>query len=128
MNDPAKLSIQRQLIRWLLLAVFILLALFFLNGALYSAWVSGGPPNPYPTGWFRRAIAQLCFALAAVSFGAGLFKAVRTFPGATKETAAFILLGAVLAITPYIGQFVLIGNCHDRGGNWNRETIQCSDE
>ena len=71
---------------------------------------------------------DLCFAAAALLFGIGLFKGIRTFPAATKASAAFILLGAILSISPYVGRFVLIDKCLDRGGSWNHRTIQCSDE
>ena len=128
MNDAALSSLFRRLIKWLVLIAFIIVALFYLKSSIYSAWVSGGPPNPYPLGWSRRAIGHLCFALASLSFGLGLFKGIQTFPRATNRTAAFIVLGALLALSPYIGRFVLIDNCFDRGGKWNRETIQCSDE
>ena len=128
MNEMVKLSATRQVLRWLVLSVFIILALLYLNSSIYSVWVSGGPPTPYPVGWSRRAVGQLCFAFSALSFGIGLFKGIRTFPGSTKGSAAFIVLGALLALSPYIGRFVLIDKCLDRGGSWNRETIQCSDE
>lgn len=128
MNDAAQLSIYRQFIRWLVLAAFTILALHYLMSAVYSIWVAVGSPDPHPAGWSRRAIGQLCFALAALFFGIGLFKGVRTFPGATRRSAAFIVLGALLAISPYIWHFVLIDKCLDRGGSWNSESIQCSDE
>lgn len=128
MKVTAQSSIFRQLTRWLVLTAFIIVALLYLNSAIYSAWVSGGPPNPNPIGWSRRAIGHLCFALAAVSFGLGLFKGIQTFPGATKGSAAFIVLGALLIIGPYIGRLELSDSCMDRGGSWNRGTLQCSDE
>ena len=128
MNDAVKLSVSRKLIRWTVLSAFIILALLYLYSSIYSAWVSGGPPNPYPLGWPRRALGHLGFSLAALCFGIGLFKGIRTFPRATTGSAAFIVLGAILAISPYIGRFVLIDKCLDRGESWNRETIQCSDE
>jgi hypothetical protein len=128
MNDTAQSSVFRRLIKWLVLIVFIIVALLYLNSSIYSAWVSGGPPNPYPLGWFRRAIGHLCFALAAFSFGLGVFKGIQTFPRATAGSAAFIVLGALLALGPYIGRFELIDSCLDRGGSWNREILQCSDE
>jgi len=128
MNAAVKISISRQFVRWLVLGAFIVFALFYLNSSIYSAWVSGGPPNPYPLGWSRRALGQLGLSLAALCFGLGLFKGIRTFPGSTNGSAAFIVLGAILAISPYIGRFVLMDKCLDRGGSWNRVTIQCSDE
>jgi hypothetical protein len=128
MNDAVKLSVSRQLIRWVVLGVFIILSLLFLNSSIYSAWVSGGPPNPYPLGWARRALGHLGYSLAALCFGIGLFRGIRTFPRSTKGSAAFIVLGGVLAISPYIGHFILIDKCLDRGGSWDGETFQCSDE
>lgn len=128
MNDAAQSSVFRQLIRWLVLIAFIIVALLYLSSSIYSAWVSGGPSNPYPLGWSRRSIGHLCFALASLFFGLGLFKGIHTFPRSTSGSAAFIVLGALLAISPYIGRFVLIDNCFDRGEKWNRVTTQCSDE
>jgi hypothetical protein len=128
MNDTAQSSVFRCLIKWLVLIAFIIVALLYLKGSIYSAWVSGGPPNPYPLGWSRRAIGHLCFALASLSFGLGLFKGIQMFPRATNGVAVFIVLGALLALGPYIGRFVLIDNCLDRGGSWNGGTLQCSDE
>ena len=121
-------SVFRRLIKWLVLIAFIIVALLYLNSFIYSAWVSGGPPNPYTLGWSRRATGHLCFALASLSFGLGLFKGVQTFPRATAGTAAFIVLAALLALSPYIGRFVLIDTCLDRGGSWSRGSLQCSDE
>jgi hypothetical protein len=128
MNNAAQSSVFRKTIRWLVLIAFIIVALLFLKSSIYSAWVSGGPPNPYPLGWSRRAIGHLCFALAALFFGLGLFKGIHTFPRSTRGSAVFIVLGALLVISPYIGRFVSIDKCLDRGGSWNHETIQCSDE
>lgn len=128
MNDEVKLSASRQLVRWLVLGAFIILALLYLNSSIYSAWVSGGPPNPYPLGWSRRALGHLGFSLAALFFGIGLFKGIRTFPRSTNSSAAFIVLAAIIALSPYIGRFVLMDKCLDRGESWNREAIQCSDE
>ena len=123
-----QISVFRQFIRWLVFIIFIMVALLYLYSSLYSVWVSGGASSPYTPGWSRRATGDLCFAAAALLFGIGLFKGIRTFPAATKASAAFILLGAILSISPYIGRFVLIDKCLDRGGSWNHRTIQCSDE
>ena len=128
MNDTAQSSVFRRSIKWLVLIALIIVALLNLNSSIYSAWVSGGSPNPYALGWSRRAIGHLFFALAALSFGLGLFKGIQTFPRATNGTAVFIVLGALLALSPYIGRFVVIDSCLDRGGSWNCETLQCSDE
>jgi len=128
MNDAVKLSVSRQLARWLVLGVFIMLSLFCLKSSIYTAWISGGPPNLYPLGLSRQALGQFGFALAALCFGVGLFKGIRTFPRSTNGSAAFIVLGAIFAMSPYIGHFVLMDKCLDRGESWNRKIVQCSDE
>ena len=116
------------MLKWLVLLAFILLALFCLYSAVYSALGSGdaaGAAFPVNT---RLAAGQLCFALASLSFGLGLFKGIQTFPAATSGSAALIVLAAMLALGPYIGRFVLVDACQDRGGSWNRGTLECSDE
>lgn len=127
MNNTNQLAI-KQVIRWLVLVAFVVLSLLYLNSALYSAWVSGGSPNPYPIGWSRRAIGHLCFALAALLIGIGLFKGIKTLPKLGKRAIAIAVVGVLLAVAPYIGRFVLIDACLDRGEKWNHEAIQCSDE
>lgn len=128
MNDASGTSVFRRVLQWLVLAVFLLVALHYLSGAIYSVWVSAGSPDPLPPGGYRQAAGQLCLAFASLSFGLGLFKGVQTFPGATGRSAALIVAGALLALGPYAVRFVLIDNCLERGGSWNRVTLQCSDE
>jgi hypothetical protein len=128
MNDAAQSSVIRRLLKWLVLVAFIAVALFYLNGAIYSARLSEGLQSPYPSGWLRQAAGQLCYAFASLSFGLGLFKGIQTFPRATSGSAALIVLAALLVLGPYAGRFILFDKCLDQGGSWNRETIQCSEE
>jgi len=128
MSDAARSSLFRRLIGWLVLIAFIVVALLYLKNAIYSVWVSVDASTPYSPGWSRQAIGHLCYALAALSFGLGLFKGIQTFPGATGASAALIVLGALLVLGPYIERFALVDSCLDRGGSWNRQTLQCSDE
>ena len=123
-----KESIYRQLARWLVLVAFIILAVFYLNSAINSAWISGESSDTHAPGLSRLATGHFCYALAALSFGLGIFKGIQTFPNATRGSAAFIVLAALLVLGPHVGRFALIDGCHDRGGNWNRATLQCSDE
>ncbi len=112
----------------MVLLIFVVVAMLYLNSAVYSAWVSGGPPNPYPIGWSRRALGHLGFAMAALFVGVGLFKGIRTLPKFGKGAVAFTVIGVLLAASPYIGRFILIDACLDRGEKWIHEAIQCSNE
>lgn len=118
----------KQMVRGLVLVAFVVLSLLYLNSALYSAWVSGGPPNPYPIGWSRRALGHFCFSLAALLIGIALFKGIKSLPKFNRSVIAIAVMGTLLAAIPYIGRFVLIDACLDRGEKWNHEAIQCSDE
>ena len=128
MSAAAHTSVFRRLVKWLVLSVFILVALFYLYSAIHTAWIPGVSPGRYPQVWLRLAAGQVCFAFASLSFGLGLFKGIQTFPRATGGSAALIVLGALLALGPYIGRFVLINNCLEGGGSWNRVTLECSTE
>jgi len=128
MNETAQISVLRRLVQWLVLLACLGVALLYLHSALHALGVSGGPSSPASPGGYLPVAEPLCLALAAISFGVGLFRGIRTFPVATGRSAAFIVLGALLALGPYIGRFVLIDACLDRGAGWNRATQQCSDE
>ena len=128
MNAAARPPVFRRLLKWLVLLAFILLAMFCLSSALNSAWSPADAAGVYSPGMLRLAAGQLCSALASLSFGLGLFKGIQTFPAATSGSAALIVLAAMLALGPYIGRFVLVDACLDRGGSWNRVTLECSDE
>ena len=121
-------SVIRQTIRWFVLLAFVCVALLYLNSAAYSAWVSGGPPNPYPIGWSRRALGHLSFSAAALFLGIGLFCVIPTFPKIRHRTLALLAIGLFLIAAPYIGRLVLTDRCLDQGGSWSNQTIQCSNE
>lgn len=118
----------RQGIRWCVLFVFVCTALLYLNSAVYSGWISGGPPNPYPIGWSRRALGHLCFSAAALFIGIGLFRFILTFPKVGRGALALLVIGLILIAVPYIGRFALADRCLDQGGSWSNQTIQCSNE
>ena len=108
-----------------MLLAFIALAFLYLNSAIYSAWVSGGSPNPYPVGWSRRALGHLSFSLAAVFLGAGLFRGIGRFPSFGRVALVLLAIGVGFVAAPYVGRFVLADSCLDQGGRWSNQTLQC---
>lgn len=128
MTRAPNTSAVRQGARWCALFVFVCIALLYLKSAVYSAWMSGGPPNPYPIGWSRRALGHLCFSAAALFIGIGLFRFILTFPKVGRGALALLAIGLILTAAPYIGRFVLADRCLDQGGSWSNQTIQCSNE
>ena len=118
----------RQIVRWCVPIAFVCLSLLYLISDLYSAWVSSGPPNPYPLGWSRRAAGHLCFSGAALLLGLGLFLLIRTLPKFGRGALVCLVLGLLLLFAPYVGRFVLADHCLDQGGSWSNQTIQCSNE
>jgi hypothetical protein len=117
-------SIQRAA-SWIILAGFVLLGLLYLNGAIFSAWVSGGPPNQYPLGWERRAMGQLSFSLASFVLAIGSYKLIASLPVWRRLPMVLVLLGIALLVAPYIGRFVLQDKCLDNGGQWSKLTLEC---
>ena len=80
----------RNLARWVALLVCVALALLYLNSAAYSAWLSGGPPTAIPQAWAHRALAHLCYSVAALLVGLALFRGIRSMP--RIDRLSFVLL------------------------------------
>ena len=111
---------------WVVSLGFVLLGLMYLNGAFFSAWVSGGPPNPYPLGWERRAIGQLGLSLASFILSLGSYKLILSLPSWRRVPVALIFSGLLMALTPFIGRFVLQDQCRGHGGQWSNLTLECA--
>lgn len=121
----AAISVIRAGAAWLLLLVALGFALLFLNGAAFSAWMSGGSPNPFPQGWAMRSQAQLAYAGAVAFAGFAVFRVIREIPALSRITIALAVVSAVLGVWPSVHQFVQVDRCLDSGGRWNYEGMQC---
>jgi hypothetical protein len=116
----------RTLASWVVMLGFLAFGLLYLNGAIFSAWVSGGPPNPYPVGWSRRALGQLSFSVASFLLAVGAFRLVRALPVWRRSAVVLVAVGLALLVAPYIGRFVLQDQCLDSGGSWSNLTLECT--
>jgi hypothetical protein len=112
-------------VSWFALCGLGLYALVLLNSAMFSAWMSGGPPNPYPEGWALRAKAQYIWAAASALAAVGVFIVVRRYPAVGAPTWLVLVAAGVLAATPLVTREVLIDQCLDHGGRWNYGRLQC---
>ena len=119
------ISLQRHFMSWFGLCGLGLYALFMLNDALFSSWMAGGPPNPYPEGWALRAKAQYLWAAASTLGAVGFFILVRRYPAIGPRTWLVLATAVVLAVTPLIAREMLIDQCMDSGGQWNARGLQC---
>lgn len=115
----------RSALAWLLLGTAAIGALYLLNGAAFAAWMSGGPPNPYPQGWAMRAQAQLSWAASVAIGGFAAFRIVRELPAPRRSTVALVIGAVALAVFPSANQFLQVDRCLDSGGRWNYEGLQC---
>jgi hypothetical protein len=115
----------QRLATWAVSLGFVALALMYLNGAFFSAWMSGGPPNPHPLGWERRALGQLSLSAACFVLAVGSFGLVRSLPSLRRVPLALLTIGVVLALAPYVGRFLLQDGCLDQGGQWSNLTLEC---
>jgi hypothetical protein len=111
--------------RWLLLLAFVAAGLYFLNDAFFSAWVAGGPPGEHKLGWERRSQASLALCIACLLAGVTTFWGARRFPVVGRLTWLLLGIAAVIAVSPFLAQQVLIDKCLDSGGRWSKATIEC---
>lgn len=116
----------QRIVSWVVAVGFVALGLLYLNAALFSAWMSGGPPNPHPLGWGRLALGQLSTALASFILAVGSYKLVASLPVWRRLPLALVLTGLFLSLAPYLGRFVLQDQCLGRGGSWSNITLECS--
>lgn len=110
---------------WLVLGGTALGSLYLLNGAAFSAWMAGGPPNPYPQGWAMRSQTQLAWAVAIDFGGVAAFRLSRELPVVRKSTVALAVVCGVLAVLPSANRLLQIDRCLDGGGRWSYEGLQC---
>jgi hypothetical protein len=111
--------------RWGTLAIFGVLALLFLNSALYSAWAAGGPPAQFKAAWEHRALQQFCRAMAFVLFASTVFCSL-TLPLRIRPLRLIVaVLGVALLLVPAAHEFMLVDACLDSGGRWGGATFVC---
>lgn len=111
--------------KWFALLVFVAAALFFLNDAIFSAWVAGEPPSEHKIGWERRSQASLLYSLASLFGGAAAFFALGRYPHIGRVFWALSAVAALLAAFPFVAREILIDQCLDSGGRWSKAFIEC---
>lgn len=114
-----------RILRRLLLLLSVGLGLVFLNDAVFSGWVAGGPPGDHELGWGRRSLGSLCFALASLLAGAFLIRALSGRPRPGLGTWSLAVAAILLGLAPFVAREILIDSCLDRGGRWNASLIEC---
>lgn len=115
----------RSLIRWLTLAGCVVMGLIYLNGAAFSFWLAGGPPNDFPEAWVQRGIWRLCLAVSMFLIGFAFFLAVPKLPKVSKAAAVLLGMAAVILIIPTAREFLVSDTCLDNGGSWNKAEFKC---
>lgn len=112
-------------VRWGALVLFGAAALVFLNSALYSAWVAGGPPAQFKAAWEHRALQQLCRAFAFVLFAVSAFWSLTVPLRVRPLTLLVLLVGLAVLLVPATRELMLIDACLDSGGRWGGATFVC---
>lgn len=123
---PMSLARIQHLASWVVSLGFVALAVLYLNAALFSAWMSGGPPNPYPQGWKHLAFGQLVTAMASFLLAIGSYKLIRPLPAWKRPALSLVVVGVAMSAAPYFGRFVLQDRCLDQGGQWRNVTLECT--
>lgn len=119
------LRLFRNFLAWLTLGGLAVLSLLLLNSALFSAWMSYGPPNPFPEGWALRSQMLSIWALAAAAGAGPGFSAIRRFPVLGLRLKLLLAGVALLSLLPFLLREWRIDQCLDQGDRWNRAGLQC---
>jgi hypothetical protein len=115
----------RNVARWAVLLVALLVAAIYLNSAAFSAWVASGPPTPFPEVWAQRSLAHACTAASILLAGISSFLAIKAFPRIGWIPILFGFLAIALAAVPVGREFMLIDSCLDSGGRWDEQEFRC---
>jgi hypothetical protein len=116
----------RKFLRIILPIMFLVVSAIYLNSAVFSAWVSGGPPNDYPEAWEYRSIRHFFYGVGFIFIALTIFIALKAkakriiIKCATGSLIALILFG-----WPHFKLFIDIDSCLDQGGRWNKEFHKC---
>jgi len=110
----------KQFLRIILPIVFVAIAAIYLNSAVFSVWVSGGPPNDYPEAWAYRAMRHFYYGVGFIVIALTIFLALKT---SAKRIKVKCVIGFVVALilfsAPHLKKFIEIDSCLDHGGRWN---------
>ena len=120
-----QLTIKKErLFRIVATIILVCAGLLVLNHAMFSFWVSGGPPNDYPQIWYQRGIVMGWRALLLIALGVLI-----QFSFSTLKKSWFVRGLLVVLILgnayPYLREFILIDRCLDSGGSWSKEYFEC---
>lgn len=109
----------RNLFRWTLFIAGIVWGFLQLNGAIYAAWLSGGPPTPNPEGWMFLAGNRLGWAVASFLAGLGIFFLFSQNRQIRTIALAILFVAVLIAAFPYLREFMASDACLDSGGKWS---------
>ena len=90
-----------------------------LNGAVYAAWVSSGPPTQNPEGWMFVAGNRLAWAIASCLAGFGIFFLFSPSRRIRRFALATLFVAVLLTALPYAREFIASDACLDSGGQWS---------
>lgn len=120
----------RNILRWLILLIFICTGLLYLNSAAFKAWVSGGPPTDYPKLWLHGSLVHFGYSLSLFTTGIMFFISLKAGFVWSKSKFKYVWLMLLLLCLGYpkIKKWILIDKCLDSGGSWNSEYFECKEE
>ncbi len=111
--------------RWLVLVISVVIAALYLNSALYSAWVSGGPPNDYPEVWAQRSLRHFCLALALPLLGLAFFQIIRPVRPRWPLSLLYAGIAFGLLAVPIARMAYLRHACDAAAGKWSDAYYRC---
>lgn len=117
----------RNLIRWILLILCIVLGLLYLNSAAFSLWAAGGPPTKVPDAWLNRSLINFSYSLSFILVGVLLFTSIKESFNykKSKYLIACLIIVPITLGYPKLRELTLIDSCTDAGGSWSKKEFKC---
>jgi hypothetical protein len=116
----------KKFLRIVLPVIFIVVAAVYFNSAVFSAWVSGGPPNEYPKAWAYRSFRHLFYGIGFVIFAITVHLSLKSdVKRQNVKCIIGLLIGMSIFATPHIAKFLDIDSCLDQGGRWDEAHHRC---
>jgi len=117
-------------IRWTLLILFAAASLLYLNSAMASAWVSGGPPTEYAKAWGQRGIIHFGYFVGLFFTGILAFVVFGKNYSFKKSKFKYVWLAIIILslLYPKYREFILVDKCLDSGGSWDKAHFECKNQ
>ncbi|KPV98312.1 hypothetical protein AN214_00073 [Pseudoalteromonas sp. P1-9] len=108
-----------KILKWCIATSLIVVALIFVNTALFNYW-NTGLADAREFSWNERSQHNLMWAFSCILFAIVFIKNTQS-----KVKVWLAVAALSISITPFINEFFHSDTCLDSGGSWNYSKYVC---